>query len=442
MLESMLRVRNFCWPDAESERWWPSGTDDAAELRGQFSIASTTPQGSVTLVRDRLGLNKLFFAIHQSGTVQAANYLIDLVGRGVPVEAIYSVPAGHSLEIDPRHQTLTLCRYFAVESLGAEEGAGGDDLATTIRRRLEVWFSRLSERFNHRRICVSLSGGVDSSVVAAFARQYFPDVTAYTYGFVDSYGTKSEDVGYAQQVARLLQIPFRFVPASSQDVLEALESALCYGQDWRDFNVHCAIVNEILARAISSDAGDDDSDEPPLVLTGDLANELFADYTSVSYDGREYYRLPKVGPGELRMALIRGLDAGDREIGIFNHHGIDVIEPYGLLLEEYLSLPAGSLRDAQCKQNLSREIAGDLLPDFVFDRVKVRAQIGSSTDPGGIVPVLARNGFDSAWLRRAFCRLLSIREEAFLSRLVRAGRYRFMTAFPTEEWRIGGYRVA
>src|SRR2546422_1077515 len=40
----------------------------------------------------------------------------------------------------------------------------------------------------------------------------------------------------------------------------------------------------------------------------------------------DLYRLPKLPPGALRAALVRGLDAGDREVGIFNHHGIDVLQ--------------------------------------------------------------------------------------------------------------------
>ena len=68
-------------------------------------------------------------------------------------------------------------------------------------------------------------------------------------------------------------------------MLLALDDALCYGQDWRDFNVHCAIVNEIVAR------GHPATTRPrtgarPFVLTGDLANELLADYTPVPYDGQ------------------------------------------------------------------------------------------------------------------------------------------------------------
>jgi asparagine synthetase B (glutamine-hydrolysing) len=444
VLESLLRVKNFCWaegsigPPVEFSSGAPLRVA-VTELRGQFSFAFSTLEGKGKLIRDRLGLNKLFLAIHESGKVLVANYLIDLVRQGVPFEAIYSVPAGHSLEMDLEKRAVSLTRYAAIEPGPPTQGTGLESIARDIRAQLEVWFSRLADQFSQRKICVCLSGGLDSGVIAALAKKYFRDVTAYTYGFAESGHAKSEDVSYAERLADSLRMPLRFVPASSEDVLAVLEDALCYGQDWRDFNVHCAIVNEILARAIEGDAEKLRLDNPPLVLTGDLMNEFLADYTPVSYNGQEYYRLPRLSPGDLRVALVRGLDAGDREIGIFNHHGIDVIQPYGLLLDQYLQLPSTFIGGERSKQKLAKEIARDILPNFIFDRIKVRAQIGSSTPAPGILPLLIGIGCDAGWLRKAFCRLFMIKDETFLDRFIRAGRYRFADGFLDGRHAINGY---
>jgi asparagine synthetase B (glutamine-hydrolysing) len=435
VLESLLRIANFYWA---GERFrppveWTHGDDAPQALRGQYAFA-LSPDGDegAWLVRDALGINKLFFAIHQSGTVLAANYLIDLVERGVPCESVYSVPAGHVMRIDTARRQLGLTRYVPprIPEAGASSLA---EMADQIRAQLETWFGRLAQAFHGRRIAVALSGGLDSGVIAALARRYFERVTAYTYSYRPPDGALSEDAAYAQRLAEFLEIPFRLVPASAEQVLGAIERALVYGQDWRDFNVHCAIVNELLGRAIAGDVG---QGEPVLVLTGDLNNEFFADYAPVVYGTHEYYTLPRLDRRSLRHALVRGLDTGDREVGILGGHGLDVIQPYGLLAETLLAIPAPLLGEADAKQQLGRAAFGDLLPDWIFKRLKVRAQVGTSGPVTGILAVLAESGRDAAWLRQAFRGAFRISGDAFMNSFIRAGVYRSLQAFPP---RVGAH---
>ena len=422
-----LTVHNFCWSQGTLV---PSSADaivaaakGGAPIQGRFAAVTAIPDGGVTLLRDRLGLNKLFIAVHESGRVAAASYLIDLVTRKVPLEAVYSVPAGQLVDLNGDGAVAGLYPYGTRTPRTRAENVVIADVARDIRSALEAWFSRFAAAFSGRQICVCLSGGIDSSIIAALAAQYFSNVTAYSYTFGAEGCATSEDAMYAEWVAKALRIPFRLVHADSEGVLLALDNALCYGQDWRDFNVHCAIVNDILARAIRSDLSPA-GNARPLILTGDLANEFLADYTPVAHDGKEYYRLPTLPTADLRRTLIRGLDAGDREVGIFNHYGLDVIQPYSFVMDQYFQLPGAAIANERFKQTFAKQIAGDLLPGFVFDRVKVRAQMGSSADAPGILPVLIHAGYDAARLRQMFCRIFKIENPAFLSRFVRAGRYR------------------
>ncbi|MBI4271492.1 MAG: 7-cyano-7-deazaguanine synthase [Candidatus Rokubacteria bacterium] len=433
MVESLFRIPNISWAGVRFEPPLPvDGADGLAAalagLNGRFSLALRGPQDRLILARDRLGLNKLFFALGADGTATAANYLADLVDRGIPFEAIYSVPAGHVLEIDLRRRTLVLRRFFDVDAVARADTLPLEVEARRIRRHLELWFARLANRFGGRRICVCLSGGLDSSLIAALAARHFADVAAYTYGYADA--PESEDMRSARRVAEALGLRLRRVPATARDVLDVLDDALCYGQDWRAFNVHCAIVNELLARAIARDARGAAGQPAPLALTGDLMNEILADYVPLSHAGRDIYTLPRVGAARLRAALLRGLDAGDREVGIFGHHGIEVVQPYGLVLDQLLPLPASFLGGEGAKQRLARAMAGDLLPAFVFARTKARAQVGDARGPGGIVSTLEAAGRDARWLRGAFCRRFGIEEEGSLDGFIRVGRYRFPREYP------------
>lgn len=433
-IEGVLRIKNFYWTgpvfrptiEPRSRRGWLAMLGAA---RGRFAlILDEGVAGRIILVRDLLGANKLFFAIHRSGRVTVANYLWDLVKCGVPCEAVYSVPPGCALRIDALRATLDLWRHSTIAEPYAPRPLR--DVANGIRAQLEAWFARLADQFRYRPTFVCLSGGLDSGVIAAFARRYFPNLTAYTYSYTENGGAETEDAVAARRLADALGIPLRIVPASAADVLAVLGSVLVNGQDWRDFNVHCAVVNELLARAMKADLADTTDRSAALVLTGDLNNEFFADYTTVVYRGREYYSLPKMDRGSLRKVLIRGLDAGDREVGVFAAHGLDVIQPYGLIADALMQIPVPLLNDPDTKVTVARQIAGDMLPDWIFTRPKVRAQIGNARCESGILPTLADSGRDSRWLRQTFRNTFGITDDGFFSRFIRAGSYRSLHAFP------------
>ena len=448
MVTHLLTIKNFYWagdafcPALALGRASDKETVAPADVRGRFACACADEDGSVTLTRDRLGLSKLFLSVHETGTVVTASYLIDLVRRGVPLECVYSVPAGHVVRLDPRGRIEASRPFAESDQAAAPCELSIEGIAQRIRRQLDVWFARMAAQCGHRKIRVCLSGGLDSGIIAAFARKYFTDVTGYTYSYMDGGASPSDDANSAERLAEALRIPLRIVPASADDVMGAIEDALCYGQDWRDFNVHCAIVNEILARAIRRDANEDGPGSAHLVLTGDLANELLADYSPVPYTGREFYTLPDVDPATLRLMLVRGLDAGDREVGIFGRYDLDLVQPYSLIADEYMRLPASFIANGRSKQVLARLVAGDMLPEFVLERIKVRAQIGTTDGTTGILPLLIENGRDVAWLRRTFARLFRVEDEAFLSGFIRAGRYRVVNRLSAGKSLINGYIAA
>jgi hypothetical protein len=282
----------------------------------------------------------------------------------------------------------------------------------------------MAKQLGDREVFLCLSGGLDSSLICALAVKNFDRVNAFTYSYVADGHPESEDATYARRVADHLEIPLHFVPATREDIIGALDDALAYGQDWRDFNVHCAVVNELLARAMSQHPGN------RLVLTGDQMNEIVADYTPISYAGREYYKLPKMTFDQLRAILIRGLDTGDREVGVFHRHGLDLIQAYGLVASEYCRVPSSILDCAEGKQHLVKAIGADLLPEFVFGRTKVRAQIGTSGKPTGILPILVDSGRDSAYFKQACQRLFRVDDVRKLNLFIRAGLYRVAPAFP------------
>ncbi len=78
------------------------------------------------------------------------------------------------------------------------------------------------------------------------------------------------------------------------------------------------------------------------MLTGDFPNEFLVDYHAETYGGRVLPR-PATGPGALRSALVKGLETSHREVGPFSAWGLPVVQPYGVVVDNYLALPSALL---------------------------------------------------------------------------------------------------
>ncbi|GLX06604.1 asparagine synthase-related protein [Microbispora sp. NBRC 16548] len=415
MLDARLTIANVCW---DREHYVPSPSaaldaETAHRLTGRFATAHH--QGDrIVLARDPLGLNKLFIGHHPTRGMIATSYLIDLTRAGIPFARTYAVPAGSIFTVDLRRSTTSIHRYATLPPTSGSDRSQ-EAVAADIADALACGMRRLAATRPDHPVAICLSGGADSSLIAAYARRYLPNhtLTAYTYSYTGGGTGLSQDAAAAQRIAAHLGLPIRLVAADTDAILQALPRALTYGQDWRDFNVHAAIVNDLLAAAI---AADHPTVPRPLVITGDLMNELLGDYSPVTYAGDTYYRLPRLDPGKLRVSLTRGIQTGDREVGVFNAHGLEVIQPYGWAARLLLDLP-----NPVSKPDIITRLAAGALPEDVIHRPKVRAQIGDHDAHQGILPQLLRAGLDARGLQAAFCRTFAITGADELRRVVRAG---------------------
>lgn len=416
------RVTDFVWRDGEpwAESAPAAAMEELGALWGQFGLHLRDGEGGHLLARDRLGVNKLFFSVTDAGEVVSSSYLADLLERGHPLRQVWSVPSGHAVWAAPARGEYRLFKHAA---LSYESGEGDPDaVAANIRRALSTTFERLAAALRGRPIFVTLSGGLDSTVVAVMAREHLGPFTAVTFAMEGD--EERGDLAFARIVAAALGVELEVVRASADDLVGLLDTVLVHGQDWRDFNVHCGLVNAAIGRHLQGRTGD----RRPVILTGDGMNELMADYCPVVYRGVEYYGLPRLPVERLRRFLVAGLDSGDREVGIFNAFGLDTLQPYALTAEAYAAVPGEWLAAPAAKQALVRRVMGARVPEPIYARPKVRAQVGSSEQVGGTLAALADRGLNAAALRTRLAALLAV-DEGELTGFVRGGIYRF-TAEP------------
>lgn len=205
------------------EAW---GSDFVSRLNGMFAFALLDRSRHVVLLaRDRMGIKPLHYAIDGSRLVFASELKALLVDPGLrrgvdPVAldhylALEYVPSPRSMvrgisKLLPAHTltwsvaegTAALRRYWA-PTLGDGKGPvdvrGLDEQCEELRGVLLE--SVRKELISDVPLGVFLSGGIDSSAVAAMMTKVGGEVKSFSVGFADR---SFDESGYARQVARHL----------------------------------------------------------------------------------------------------------------------------------------------------------------------------------------------------------------------------------------------
>jgi len=395
---------------------------------GQYAFALRRGK-SVHLARDPIGCNKLFFGFDREGRLVVGNRVVRVWQRGVPLAAIASCPPGHVLEVS-RDGVVKLAGH-ELSDVAADAEPSIAHFQAETRAILGRAFAWLAREFQGCQFAVCLSGGLDSSVVASFAAAHLPGVTAVSFTYLDiddlrrhalgvpaeQLASASDDFRAAVQVASTLGLPLLPVVRPSGAVAGAIRPSVSLCQDWRDFNVHCATVNLFLAQDIRAAF----PGRRVVVLTGDLMNEYVCDYREERVGDAVYYKLPRIPADRRRKYLVRGLDAGDREIGVFWAYGLVACQPFALLAESYMRVPAAMLDRPDVKWTLNAPLVAPAALAHV-SKAKTRAQVGGQDM--GTLGIYHRLGIGEAELRRLWREQFPGEPAAACDDLIELGRYK------------------
>ncbi|HWW92953.1 MAG TPA: asparagine synthase (glutamine-hydrolyzing) [Vicinamibacteria bacterium] len=230
------------------KRW---GIDAVRRFRGIFALALWDPRSrAVHLVRDPLGIKPLYWTIFRDGDTgeevtlfasevralldcgavprrlepaAVASYLWHgfVVGPDTIVEGVHLLPAATILTIEAgdlthRQNSRKMRQYWDMPS-----SAGGE---TTVEElRAELMNTVKMQLVADVPLGVFLSGGIDSSAVAALASEVVPDaVHTFTIGF-DS--TAYDETHYARLVADAIRSRHTSVMLTEQSFQEQLPDA-------------------------------------------------------------------------------------------------------------------------------------------------------------------------------------------------------------------------
>jgi asparagine synthase (glutamine-hydrolysing) len=238
------------------------GPDSVALLDGMFAFALVDGD-DLFIARDPLGIKPLYVGV-QGGTLYFASELkaiLDIASE------VHEFPPGHWW-----HSGLGLHAYHQVSAGSLAEPPAGRPGAAAyegIRAGLEAAVRKRLLADDSVNVGVSLSGGLDSSLVAAIARRHQARLLSFAVGMPGS-----ADLGMARRVARQLGTRHYQVVYGEDDMLEALPRIIYHLESYDAALVRSAIPNYFLARLAA--------EHVKVILTGEGADELFAGYESLS----------------------------------------------------------------------------------------------------------------------------------------------------------------
>jgi asparagine synthase (glutamine-hydrolysing) len=150
-----------------------------------------------------------------------------------------------------------------------------DELKQTLSYNISNYLnSAIIKRCNttERPVACLLSGGLDSSLIAALVSNYFkklgsPNIETYSIGLKDS-----EDVKYAKIVADYIGSKHTEIIVTEQEMFEAIPKVIKAIESYDTTTVRASIGNYLIGKYIASNS------DAKVIFNGDGSDELFGGY--------------------------------------------------------------------------------------------------------------------------------------------------------------------
>jgi asparagine synthase (glutamine-hydrolysing) len=325
-------------------------------LDGMFAFAIANGE-NLFAARDPIGIKPLYYGV-KGDNFYFASELKAFPGQ---IEMVHEFPPGTWYHSDegfvsfyeiPDHSPVEISLDFRLSSLRAT-------LEKSVTKRL----------MSDVPLGTFLSGGLDSSIIAAIARQHIDELHSFSVGIEGS-----RDLEAARVVARYLDTVHHEYIFRPKEVLEILPDVIYHLESFDQDLVRSAIPCYFVSRLAS--------EKVKVILTGEGADELFAGYTYYKniFDNETLHR-------ELRrsVACLHNINL-QRVDRLTMAHGLEGRVPF--LDLEMINLsqtigPSLKLSDdgkgRKIEKWILRKATEDLLPQEIVWRDKAQFDEGSGT---------------------------------------------------------------
>lgn len=321
-------------------------------LRGMFAFAILKGD-EFFLARDPLGIKPLYCGHGDHGFYFAS----EIKALAVVTKEVYEFPAGHWYHSKSGWQS-----YYEVVASSLEiktEGEAIQSIRATLKDALCL------RMIADVPVGISLSGGLDSSIIAVLASKETEHLHSFAVGMEGS-----EDLIAANKVADILGTQHHERIYSEQEMLAVLPQVIYHLESFDPALVRSAVPNWFLAEMATQYV--------KVILTGEGADEIYAGYDYLgSYQGTEQLQKEMV---EITAALHNtNLQRADRIPMAF---GLEARVPFLDVRSVALGLglPAEwKFHKDRPSKFLLRQAFADNLPEEIVNRPKQKFSVGAGS---------------------------------------------------------------
>lgn len=352
------------------------GTDAAPALDGMFALAiadTNANNSNLFLARDPIGIKPLYYgwadadngASRRDGahawTEGTLYFASELKAIAPHADTVHEFPPGTYFHPDSGFRTYYTVPEKSPEYLPIETHI------RNVRRALEEAVGK--RLMSDVPLGTFLSGGLDSSIIAALVRQQVDELHTFSVGIEDS-----PDLLAARRVAKHIDSVHHEYSYTADEVLEKLPEIVyhleSYDQDLVRSAIPCYFCSRLAAEHVK------------VILTGEGADELFAGYTYYKEiaDSQRLHRELRRSVATLHNINLQRVDR------LTMCHGLEGRVPFldTSLIEVAQSIPAElklrrDLPGQPMEKWILRMAVADLLPEDIVWRSKAQFDEGSGT---------------------------------------------------------------
>jgi asparagine synthase (glutamine-hydrolysing) len=372
----------------------PRRDEAVADFDGAGHFAEAKLVGrKMVLRRDPLGAAPLYYGFTNDGVLCFASEVKALLEV---TRDVHELPSGYSFDGE------NMQPYFKL-GVKPELDAPPEQTGTDLLQRLTASVRGLSRQ--EERAGSWLSGGLDSSSIAALAREGVKKVHTFAAGLEGA-----QDLEYAREVADFIGSNHHEAVLSFDEMLEVLPTVIYHLESFDALLVRSSITNYLVARLASQHVS--------TVFSGEGGDELFAGY--------EYLKSVELGllPMELVDITSRLHNTAFQRVDrCASAHGTVAHLPFAVpeVVDYALRIPAGLKIHEGVEKWILRQAMRGRLPDRVLKRRKAKFWEGAGV--GELLSQYAdENITDDAFNRERILRngwVLNSKEELMYYRIFR-----------------------